>query len=370
MDQRIVQLPNIMLNEDGRPIASLEEWRQKRREEVLELFRTYVYGRPPVRRPESMSIAVEAEELAMGGLALRKKIIISYQGPGSTGKLPFVLFVPLKAANRPVPAFVLINNRGTQMADPDRKQLSGFWPAELLIECGYAAAVFQTEDADPDVHDGFRNGVHGLFDPPGERLAGDAWGTIAAWAWGASRVMDALEQEAAVDAGKVALVGHSRGGKTALWAGAEDERFAMIVSNNSGCSGAALSKGKQGEKISDINTSFPHWFAENYKQFNDRDEELPFDQHMLLGLIAPRLLYVSSASEDHWADPESEFLALLAAEPVYQLHGHAGIGTDKMPPAQSPVSGKKLGYHIRTGEHDLTEYDWRCFIDFANANLI
>ncbi|MEF2246531.1 alpha/beta hydrolase family protein [Paenibacillus sp. IITD108] len=369
MNQRLKQLPNILLNAGGGIVSNKDEWAQKRRKELVELFRTHVYGRTPVRRPESMRIAVKAEDLMMDGLAVRKKIEIQYEGPGGTGKLPFVLFIPAKA-DKPVPAFVLINNRGTAVADPDRKQLSGFWPAELLIEREYAAAVFQVEDVDPDVHDEFRNGVHGLFDPPLDKRPGDAWGTIAAWAWGASRVMDALEEEAAIDASRIALAGHSRGGKTALWAGAEDERFAMVVSNNSGCTGAALSRGKQGERISHINASFPHWFAENYKQYNDREDELPVDQHMLLGLIAPRLLYVSSATEDSWADPESEFLSLIAVQPIYKLHGYDGIGAETMPAAETPISSERLGYHLRTGDHDLTEYDWRCFIDFADANLI
>lgn len=341
---------------------------RNRREEIVELFREHVYGRTPVGRPASMRVRCEAEDVMMDGAAVRKKMTIAYEGPGGSGQMPFVLFVPVRVP-KPVPAFLLINNRRVALADPDRKERSGFWPAETIVERGYAAAVFQNGDVDPDKHDVFRNGVHGLFDPPDQTRAGDAWGSISAWSWGASRVMDALEDDPDIDAGKVVLVGHSRGGKAALWAGAQDERFAMVVSNDSGCTGAAITRGKKGERIRDINGQFPHWFAENYKRYNDREEALPVDQHMLLALIAPRLLYVSSATEDEWADPASEFLSVTAAEAVYRLLGHAGLGENAMPPADAPIDGDRIGYHIRTGVHDLTAYDWRCFLDFAKTRL-
>lgn len=278
MNHRISELPDPLIHSSGVPVASGDEWVRNRRDEILELFRRHVYGRVPAQRPATMRIVTEARDEMMEGRAVRKKVTLIYEGPGGKGKLPFVLFVP-NSAPRPVPAFVLINNRNINVADPDRQELSGFWPAELIVARGYAAAVFQVEDVDPDEHDQFRNGVHGLFDPPGEERAGDAWGTIAAWAWGASRVMDALEEDSDIDPKRVALVGHSRGGKTALWASAQDVRFAMTVSNNSGCTGAAISRGKKGERIDRINTAFPHWFAENYKQFNGREDELPVDAY-------------------------------------------------------------------------------------------
>lgn len=369
MEQRLSSLPDPLTGFQGRTVSTREQWLAERRDEILEYFKENVYGKVPSAHVLSMRSELISAEKGMDGRAVRKKVLITYEGPGGTGTLPFVLFVPTARDSVRVPAFLFMNNRGLAAADPDRKRRSGFWPAERIIERGYAAAVFQVEDVDPDEHDGFRNGVHGIIDPPGEARPKNAWGTIAAWAWGAQRVMDALEQDPEIDAGKVALVGHSRCGKTALWAAAQDERFAMVVSNNSGCTGAAVSRGKQGETIRDINEVFPHWFAENYKRFNDNVDELAVDQHMLLGLIAPRFLYVASASEDRWADPESEFLSVVAAERVYRLFGHDGLGTRRFPPADSPIFGDRIGYHLRTGKHDLTEYDWERFMDFADEKL-
>ena len=319
--------------------------------------------REPIGRPELLRFDVQTRDAMMGGRAQRKTVTIQFSGPGGDASFNTTFFIP-KRVDKPVPVFLLINYEDKKCADPERKLKTGYWPAERFVERGFAAAVFQVDEIDPDFHDGFRNGVHGIFDSPGKERAGDAWGTIAAWAWGASRVMDYIEEDPDLDGEAGVVAGHSRGGKTALWAGALDERFAMVVSNNSGCTGAAISRGKKGETVKDINSRFPHWFCKNYKRFNDREYELPVDQHMLLALIAPRYLYVASASEDEWADPESELLSLVAAEEVYQLYGYKGTDLERLPEVNTPIFSERTGFHLRKGRHDLTAFDWECFMDF------
>ena len=365
-----LRLPDPLTTTNGTKVTSSEIWRRTRRPEILELFRANVYGRMPVGRPDRLQFEpFETAQGVMDGTATRKQVKIAYRGPGGEGAIKLVLFVPVEA--KPAPCFLLICNRGATNIDPTRAIKSPFWPAEQIVARGYAAAAFLNADADPDFHDGFTNGVHGLFDPPGVKRPADAWGTIAAWAWGASRVMDYFETDPDIDAKRVAVIGHSRGGKTALWAGAEDERFAFVISNDSGCGGAALARRRQpkAETIAAINRGFPHWFCENYRRYNNREDDLPVDQHLLAALIAPRLLCIGSASEDLWADPEGEYLSGLEASPVYHLFGKEGLKADRWPAPESPRQEGSIGYHVRTGKHGLTEYDWNCYLDFADRHL-
>jgi len=352
-----------LLPASGPRIATPARW-TPRREEILGLFRDNVYGRSP-GKPEHLAFTVlEENPRAMDGAATLRRIrIVSRQGQRSH-QFDLTLFLPNTPGRAAV--FLFINNREVSLTDPTRAEKSGFWPAERLIARGYGIAAFHYGQLAPDDKDTFRQGVMALFDDPAGKAPAYTWGALAAWGWGASRAMDYFVTDARVDAARVAVVGHSRGGKAALWAGAEDPRFAMVVSNESGEGGAALSRRVFGETVARINTVFPHWFTAAYKTFNGREAALPVDQHMLLALTAPRALYVASADEDLWADPRGEFLSLAASSPVFALWGDAPIAPDAMPALDTPFVSGRRAYHVRTGGHDLTPYDWDRFADFAD----
>ena len=357
-------LPDVLRGAGGR-VSTPDGWRQ-RRHELLELFRANVYGRSP-GPPDTLRFEiVEEDRRAMGGAATLKRVSVISARAGREHRFLLTLFLP-NAGSSPAGLFLLLNNRPPTNTDPARKERSGFWPAEDVIARGYAIAALQVADLAPDDPKRFREGVIGMFEGTGEgERPGDAWGALAAWAWGACRAMDYFQTDERVDSKRVAVVGHSRGGKAALWAGAEDERFALVVANESGEGGAALTRRIYGETLGRITQSFPHWFARNYRGFVGREAELPIDQHMLVGLIAPRGIYVASADEDLWADPRGEFLSLAHASPVFALWGDAPIDPAAMPPLETPLASGRRGYHVRRGTHNLTPYDWQRFIDFAD----
>jgi len=370
---------------DGTEVKSIKEWR-KRRVEIQSVFEQEMYGVSP-QLPKGVKFSVVLEDKnAFGGKATKKRVNLYLKN--LSNPLELLIYYPNKT-NKKAPAFLGLNFWGnyTVTADkdvpmttlwvPNREKIkdnkahesmrgirSDRWPAEMIVDAGYAVVTLYAGDIDPDYDDGFNNGVHALYPNPAY-----TWGTIAAWSWGLRYVMNYLEKDKRIDAKRVAVIGHSRLGKASLWAGATDERFALVISNNSGCGGAAISRRKMGETFTAINTKFPHWFCANFKNYNDKEEELAVDQHQLVAMVAPRPVYVASAELDTWADPEGEFWSAYLAGEVYRLYGSTGIKKKAMPPLEVPLHNGHVGYHIRKGKHAITSYDWQQYIRFADKHL-
>ena len=279
-------------------------------------------------------------------------------------------FIPRQS--KPAPAFVLICNRDpAENIDPERNAKSGYWPVEEIVSRGYAAIAFWYGDITPDRQHGKTLGVFSVFeDVTKQYRPQDGWGVLSAWAWGASRVMDWIETEPLLDANHVAVVGHSRGGKTALVAGVYDRRFAMVCSNDSGCSGAKLNHIDlpKSEHLSDIVRVFQFWFCLNYTKHVNAEAEWRVDQHEFIALMAPRLVCIASASEDHWAGQEGEYWSGILASPAWELYGKKGLVASAFPPPETPLQDGCISYHMRTGKHNLTPYDWSCYMDFADRH--
>lgn len=384
------KIPDVLTRFNGGKVKTAKDWYKKQRPEILQKFTDEIYGKVPGQLGIHEVKVWETSPDALNGLAVRKQLSLFFKKGDKNLEVNVLMYLPKSQQKVPVflaynfsgnhavyndpnirlteswvnndPSVGIINN---QVTEQSRATASNRWPVEEIIKSGYGLVTLYYGDVDPDKDD-FSDGIQPFFYQENQTHPKfDEWGSIAAWAWGLSRVMDYLEKDDLADAKKVAVLGHSRLGKTALWAGATDQRFAMVVSNESGCGGAALSKRIFGETVQIINTSFPHWFCGNFKKYNDNEADLPVDQHMLLALIAPRPLYVASAEGDKWADPRGEFLAAKYASAVYELLGMEGLPVKEMPEVNHPVMGT-IGYHIRSGKHDLTLYDWQQYIRFAD----
>lgn len=383
-------LPDPLKMENGQPVTTAKMWNEKRRPEIMQLFESNVYGKAPAHPKDLHFKVLNEDRYALGNIATRKEVAV-YFTKDEKQFMTILMYIPNKRKGA-VPMFFGLNFKGNHSVSEDpgitqsvirmkpgpdgvegrtgvfkRGAEASRWPIEMLTANGYAVATVYRGDIDPDYDDGYKNGVQSLFYKEGQtRPAPDEWGTLAAWAWGLSCAMDYFKTDADIDSEKIAVVGHSRHGKTALWAAAIDPRFAMAISNDSGCGGAALSKRIYGETVSIVNNLFPHWFCENFKKYNDKEALLPVDQHQLIAMMAPRPVYIASAVDDKWADPKGEFLSGVHAEPVYKLFGSDGLATTEMPAVDQPIREGAIGYHVRTGDHDINLYDWQQFVKFAD----
>lgn len=371
-DYRGRTVPDLFTCSDGTPVTSKEVWEKKRRPEILEMFRNQEYGCLPDMSDAKTMIRLadsRCDGTFMGGQAIRRTVEIETERKGIHFSFTFVLFIPA-SAKKASPCFLMIGNRGIANADPARHFMSSFWPAEMIVSRGYATAVVLTQDLAPDYDEGFTTRFHKLFpEYTGEQRPGNAWGAISAWSWGCSRIMDYLETDPLIDARHVCVVGHSRGGKTALWTLAQDQRFFMATSSCAGNSGDALARGSTGETIAQITGRFPYWFCKNYRQYAHNENSMPFDQHMLLALAAPRLLYTTSRTFDNWADQKGQFdSAVLASEVYERIYGLTGLESKTMPKPETPLHKGMIGYHMKTGEHNLDEYNWNLILDFADMH--
>ena len=387
-------LPELLILDDGTKIESVDDWENHRRSEILSHYKNEVYGNIPKLELNPYTVKIlEESNSAIGDIAIRKQIALVFKKRDKDLTINILLYLPKNIKSPPIfvgynfhgnqttindqsvilpdtwvhnnSNFGIINNKTTEAS---RGKRNSRWPIGKIINEGFGIATIYYGDIDPDQND-FSDGIHSFFYEKDQFEPKDnEWGSISAWAWGLSRVLDYLKTDKLLTNSKYISFGHSRLGKTSLWAGALDNRFDMVISNDSGCGGAALFRRKYGETISRINNQFPHWFSKSFRKYNDKEDLLPIDQHMLIALIAPRPVYIASAEDDKWADPKGEYLSGLHATPVYELYDKIGLSDPKFPKTNEPIHNT-IGYHVRTGKHDVTNYDWEQFMKFFNKHL-
>ncbi len=384
-------LPDPLVCADGTQVTDARTWREKRRPELLALFASEEYGRTLIGRPKGMRFLVREEKrAARGGRATRLRVGILFEGREEGRQMELLVYLPNKVKGR-VPLFFGLNFDGnyTVTDEPDipvpkhwvnglgpnrvtnhlpaeasRGMLQQLWQIDYALDHGYGVATAGYGEVETDAPGHGQEGPRGMGPAPGAK----DWGSIGAWAWAMSRAMDYLQTNPRIDSKRIALTGFSRLGKAALWAGAQDERFALLVSNESGAGGAAPHKRIFGETVADLTRNFPHWFCPDFSRYADNETSLPIDQHELIALLAPRPVLVISATEDLWSDPKGEFLSGVAASPVYRLLGVEGISQTDWPPPRRLISSR-IGYYLRPGKHDVTLEDWEEMIAFADLHL-
>jgi hypothetical protein len=382
-------LPDPLVRFDGKAVRSKAQWHNERRPELKALFAHYMYGSIPAK-PASMRTTVIGEYPDFLGQEATLRLVGLQPEPGGP-KIDLMLVVP-KARTRPAPVFLAMNFCGNHALTPDpriplastwvpgwcpgctnnaatpaaRGGQARDWPLSEIVRRGYALAAFYSGDVDPDRPNASEGLYRWLARGDESRNNPTNRGTIAAWAWGFQRCVDYLVTDGDIDSKRIAALGHSRNGKTALLAAAYDERISIAFPHQAGCGGSAPSRGTVGESVKAINDRFPHWFNGQFKEFNDSPEKLPFDQNGLVALCAPRAVLFSAAQDDQWANPNGQFEVLKAADPVYRFLGVNGLGARERP-GFGQLLDSRLGYYIREGKHSMTADDWRVFMDFADA---
>jgi hypothetical protein len=369
-------LPPLLITAEGKTVSTPDEWRNVRRPQILSLFSNIVYGHVPT--PES-PIRTEYEILKtdpdfMNGKATRKDVKIRFENDKGKAEMTILVFVP-NGATKPVPAFMKHSFNNTKSRDFDvHPTRAGFirngWPLGEFFARGYAFIAVYQQDLVGHNEVSFGRGIAPLFYKKGQSFPkAHEWGTLTIVSWGAMRALDYLETDDAVDAKRVAIMGHSKMGKATLWTAAQDERFALAISAQSGCAGAALWRRKSGETLQKMVTRFPYWLSRNAWKFVNQEDDLPVDQHMMLALMAPRPVYVASGVEDTWADGRGEYLSAYHASEVYRLLGKKGLTSEDSPQVGKAIIESDIGYHIREGGHSVELYDWQRFMDFADYHL-
>ncbi len=376
-------------------LTTAQDWTQSRRGEIMRLFEEHVFGQTPANLGTPKFEITSSQANALGGLATRKLIHISLPNHPAWPGMDVMLYLPNHISAR-AGCFVGLSFNGNHAVSPEtdiplstrwmreskdksiidhrateaaRGSESSRWPLAMILKRGFAVATAYYGDLEPDHTDGWKDSLRAAVSKDGAHTVwkDGEWGAIGAWSWGLSRIADYLATDKLVDPTHLAVIGHSRIGKTALWAGVQDARFSVVIANNAGEGGAALMRRDFGETTAIITQAFPHWFTPKYASYANNAAACPIDMHMLIALAAPRPIYIASAVEDQWADPKGEFLSGKFASPVYALFGKQGIVADEQPAINTPV-GDCIGYHIRTGKHDVTDFDWTQYLNFASRH--